>query len=79
MRTFGGVHEGEHFPGLLEKLDDTMKDLTGKKSPLKNKLMLGDTGYYSEDNLQAAKHKDMEAIIPDPYFRQREDNMINGK
>jgi transposase len=76
---FGGVHEGEHFSSLLGKLDDTMKDLTGKKAPLKGKVMLGDTGYYSEDNLQAAKAKKMEAIIPDPHFRQREDEMINGK
>jgi stalled ribosome alternative rescue factor ArfA len=76
---YGGVYEGEHFPAMLEKLEGAMKTLTGKREPLKGKVMLGDTGYYSEGNLHAAKDKKMDVIIPDPYFRQREEGMIKGK
>jgi stalled ribosome alternative rescue factor ArfA len=76
---YGGVYEGEHFAQMLEDLEGTMKELTGKKEPLKGKLMLADTGYYSEENLHEAKEKKMKAIIPDPYFRQREEEMTKGK
>jgi transposase len=76
---FGSVYEGEHFPRMLEELERTMEEITGKEEPLKKKTMLGDTGYFSEDNLQAAKGKKMKAIIPDPQFRMRDEEFTEGK
>jgi hypothetical protein len=38
----------------LDKLNDTMKEVTGKEGPLKKALLTGDTGYFSESNLQEA-------------------------
>ena len=57
---------------MLDKLEGNMKVLTGKQEPLKKSLCLGDTGYYTENNLQEAANRNIEVIIPDPQFRQRD-------
>jgi hypothetical protein len=68
---FGSVYEGEQFPHMLDEVEKNMAEITGKAELLKRKTMLTDTGYCSEDNLQTAKAKKVEAIIPDPQFRMR--------
>ena len=42
-----------------------------KKEPLKKTLLVGDTEYFSEANLQEAAEKGINVLIPDPKFRQR--------
>jgi hypothetical protein len=76
---FGSVYEGEHFPHLLEELEKNLAKLTGEEEPLKEKTILADTGYFSEDNLQAAQAKEMDATIPDPQFRMRDEVFTEGK
>jgi hypothetical protein len=68
----GSVSESGVFPSMLDNLNETMQMLTRKKKPLKNAICLADTGFFSEDNLQAAKARDIEVVIPDPQFRQRD-------
>jgi len=60
------------FPGMLDRLEENMKTITGKKKPLKKALLEGDTGYFSEENLQEAAKRKIEVLIPDPQFRQRD-------
>jgi transposase len=67
-----GSSESGNFPKMLESLEENMKTVTGKKKPLKKSLCLGDTGFFSEENLQEAKRMGIEVIIPDPQFRQRD-------
>ena len=54
-----------------------MKAITRKKGPLKKSLCLGDTGFFSEDNLRKAKEMGINVIIPDPQFRQRDGDYHN--
>jgi stalled ribosome alternative rescue factor ArfA len=76
---YGGVYEGEHFPEMLDRLEAAMEGITQKKKPLRKAIVLADTGYFSEDNLQAAKKKQVEVIIPDPQFRMRDAQFTKGK
>jgi hypothetical protein len=76
---FGSVYEGEHFPHMLNETEKSMAEITGKSEPLKKKMILADTGYFSEDNLQAAKAMEVEAIIPDTQFRKRDEKFTGGK
>ncbi|MCL2102301.1 MAG: transposase, partial [Fibromonadales bacterium] len=76
---YGTVAEGQFFGELLEKTEQNMKALKGKEKPLKGKVILADNGYFSEDNLQAAKNKEIEAIIPDEQFRNRDDDLKSSK
>jgi uncharacterized protein YdcH (DUF465 family) len=68
---FGTDYEGGAFVDML----DNFKDAPGRildGSPLhKRPLLLADTNYFSEDNLQAAKEGEVDVLIPDPHFRER--------
>jgi transposase/stalled ribosome alternative rescue factor ArfA len=76
---FGSVYEGEQFPHMLGELEGALRGISKKEEPLKGVTILADTGYFSEDNLQAAKKKKMKAIIPDPQFRKRDEQFTEGK
>jgi transposase len=76
---YGSVGEGQFFPEMLEKTERNMKEVTGKKKPLKGTVMLCDTNYFSEDNLQAAKREGIEAVIPDAQYRNRDGQLKEGE
>ena len=56
-----------------------MQRVKGKKKPLHGTVMLGDTAYFSEDNLQAAKQYGIETIIPDEQYRNRDNKLKAGE
>ena len=74
----GSGPESGIFPEMLDKLNENMKKITGKEKPLKKALVTGDTGFFSEENLQEAKKRGIEVLIPDPYFRKR-DSHFDGR
>jgi hypothetical protein len=59
--------ESEHFPAMLDALNETMHGLRGEKEPLSAAIGEGDTGYFSERTLQAAKERGVETLIADPH------------
>jgi hypothetical protein len=71
---FGSGNESEYFPGMLDKLKETMKDLSGKEEPLEESIVEGETGYFTEKNLREAEERKIEVIIPDPQFRKRDEH-----
>jgi hypothetical protein len=75
----GGVAEGGMFPQMLNNLEENMKALTGKEGPLKKAIVVGDTGNFSEDNLQEAAKQGVEVLIPDPQFRKRDPHFDGRK
>jgi transposase len=79
VEVLGSVAEGQSFPVMLDKLETEMKEISGKEEGLKKALILADTGYFSEDNLQAAKERGVEVIIPDPQFRNRDELLKEGE
>ena len=68
----GSGPENGCFPKVLDKLEENMKKVSGKKKPLRKSLLEGDTGFFSEENLQEAKKRKIEVLIPDQQFRQRD-------
>jgi hypothetical protein len=68
----GSGPESGSLPRMLDSLEENMKTVTGKKEPLKKALLEGDTGYFSETNLQEAEERGIKVLIPDPQFRQRD-------
>jgi hypothetical protein len=67
----GGVAEGGMFPQMLHNLEGNMKLLTWKEGPFKKAIAVGDTGNFSEDNLQEAAKQGVEVLTPAPQFRKR--------
>jgi hypothetical protein len=77
--THGSAAEGPYFPEILDKVKTNMQMITEKEEPLKKAVVLADTAYFSEDNLQAAKARGVEVIIPDQQFRQRDEQLSKGE
>ena len=76
---YGSVAEGQFFLEMLESTERSMRAVKGEKKPLEGKVILGDTAYFSEYNLQEAKKKGMEAVIPDEGYRNRDGQIKDGK
>ena len=76
---YGSVSEGQFFSEMLEKTERNMRKVKRTRKPLKGKVILGDTAYFSEDNLQVAKQQEIEAIIPDEQFRNRDEALKEGE
>jgi len=76
---YGTVAEGRYFTEMLEAMESNLREAQEGETPLEGAVMLGDNGYFSEDNLQAAKKKGMTAVIPDEQFRNRDAQMKEGR
>jgi transposase len=70
---FGTDYEGGEFPNVLDKFKEAMSEITKGTPERKRPLLLADANYFSEDNLQAAKEREVDVIIPDPHFRERDE------
>ena len=75
----GTDYEGGVFPGVLDSLHNTMKEITGKEAPLKGAVVLADTNYSSEGNLKAAEERGIDVLIPDTQFRVRDERFAGRR
>ena len=55
---------------MLDIHNENMKEIMGKTNPLKDSLITGDTGFFTEENLQEANKRKINVLIPDQQFRQ---------
>ncbi|GHV67746.1 hypothetical protein AGMMS49928_05490 [Spirochaetia bacterium] len=75
----GSVHEGDLLPGMIDELKTAMQNITGKEEPLENVTILGDTGYFSEKNLEEAQARGVDVLIPDQQFRKWDESFKDQK
>jgi hypothetical protein len=71
-QAIGSGAESGCFPEMLDSLEENMRHITGQENPLEDSICLGDTGYFSENNLQEANNRNINVLIPDPQFRKRD-------
>jgi transposase len=76
---YGSGNENECFPEMLDQMNGAMQELSGEAEPLKEAIVEGDTGYYSEKNLREAEERGVEVIIPDQQFRKRDGQFAGQK
>ena len=74
-----GNSESGIFVQMLGNLNENMQKITGKEKPLEKSLVTGDTGFFSEKNLQEAEKMGVEVLIPDPQFRRRDPDFEERK
>ena len=75
----GSGPESGTLPEMLGRLEGNMREATGEENPLEEALVIGDTGFFSEGNLQEAKKRGVEVLIPDPQFRKRDPHFDGRK
>src|SRR5215469_11035953 len=76
---YGTVAEGQFFGEMMEQTESNLHEVTGEAEPLKGTVILADTAHFSEGNLQFAKEKGMEAVIPDQQYRNRDEDLKEGE
>jgi transposase len=69
---FGQGSDNDLLEPILDKALENMKELGETDDFFKDKTVIADTGYFSEENLKSAKDKEIDAYIPDQYFRKRD-------
>jgi transposase len=69
---YGSGSESEYFPEMLDRLQERMKEVSGREEALEEAIVEGDTGYYTEKNLRAAAERKIEVLIPDQQFQKRD-------
>src|SRR5215469_4648899 len=76
---YGTVAEGQYFGEMLEQAESNLEAVTGEADPLKGAIVLADTAHFSEDNLQYAQQKAIDAVIPDQQYRNRDEDLKEGE
>ena len=71
----GSANEGEHLPLLLDATQEQLAAASVPRPKGKEPVFAMDSNYFSEENLQACKEQEVQALIPDIHEkRYREDN-----
>jgi transposase len=68
---FGKGEDGSNMEPMLDGAKEKLEAI-GKESPLKDKEVSADTGYYSVTNLESCESHEVDAYVPDPQFRKRD-------
>ncbi len=68
---FGQGAEGNLLPEIVEKTQETMKKIDNNWS-VKNKEIIADTNYFSEENCKFLDGIEADGYIPDVQFRKRD-------
>jgi hypothetical protein len=74
---FGSGQEHELFTPVIEQAEEALSQITGDEAPLSETIVLADTGYFTESNLKVCEDKHIDAYIPDPKFRQRDERFAS--
>jgi len=74
-KAFGSGYEGDLLKDMVEKAEENLKNSTG--GTLKGNTLLADTGYFSEENLKEMAGREINAIIPDNQFRNRDERFAD--
>lgn len=64
---------------MLPILKNNLKSLGYRKAHLKGVTFLGDSGYFSHENLEACRKMQLDAYIPDNHFRKRDERLATQK
>jgi transposase len=71
---YGSANESEHFEEMLEEVKENME--AAGVEVKKEAVILADNNYWGEENLQAAKDKGFEALIPDGEYKTRRGGIV---
>jgi hypothetical protein len=75
---FGDASDSTAMESLLAGTKRNLEAI-GEESPLKEKTVSADTGYFSTTNLQACQDAEVDAYVPDPKFRERDVRFAEAK
>lgn len=70
---FGTGQEQALLKPMVESTEQQMQSIRGVSYSLENKVLIADTGSFSEENLKLLASHEIDGYIPDPDFRERDE------
>jgi transposase len=77
--TFGTVSDHEHVEPLVAGAKENMQAIGHDEDYFSGAIFVADTNYHSQSNLQTCQKMDLDAYIPDRYFRRRDPRYATQK
>jgi len=71
--TFGNAQDHDNLKPMLDGAKQTLQFIGKPEDYYKDKKLTADTNYYDKKNLQICEAEKLDAYIPDPKFRKRDD------
>ena len=78
-KAFGKGQDHTLLKPMLDSAMENFKQLGKSDNFLQGKRVIADTGYFSEENLDAADERSIDAFIPDQNFRKRDIRFVSKK
>ena len=69
---FGTVSDHEHVEPIMEGAKENMQAIGHDEDYFKGAIFVADTNYHSQNNLKSCQKMELDAYIPDRYFRRRD-------
>jgi transposase len=69
---FGRGQDHEHVAPMLEGAKENLRKIGKPADYFKGKILTADTNYHSHSNLKKCQQEELDAYIPDIYFRKRD-------
>ena len=69
---FGSGQDYDHLDPMIEKVKENLEAIGHSGGCLEGKILLADSNYHCEDNLQSCEKERLDAYIPDVNFRRRD-------
>jgi len=69
---FGNGQDNEHIEPMIEGAKENVKAIGLGEGYFEGKTFMADSNYHSEDNLEKCSDENLNAYIPDVYFRKRD-------
>lgn len=76
---FGNGNDATTMEPMLAGSQRNLKAAGLGKTPLKEKVVSADTGYFSIENLETCEAAEVDAYIPDKMFRSRDPRFVDAR
>jgi transposase len=76
---FGTVSDHEHVAPLMTGAKENMKVIGHDEDYFSDAIFVADTNYHSQSNLKSCQKMELDAYIPDRYFRRRDPRYATQK
>jgi hypothetical protein len=76
---FGTVSDHEHVEPIMEGAKENMEAIGHDEDYFKGAIFVADTNYHSQSNLKSCQKLELDAYIPDRYFRRRDPRYAGQK
>jgi transposase len=77
--TFGTVSDHEHVAPLMDGAKENMQYIGHDEDYFSGVTFVADTNYHSQSNLKTCQKMELDAYIPDRYFRRRDPRYATQK